>query len=275
MTATTSHAPEEPADHRLVTQGWDSFTEIVDGRWVDRRPRRPEVARALLAETAVLPRVAAYLPLEVPVPVVVEEEPLRVRHRLVPGLPADPLRLTAADGEQFGRFLRALHRTPPMVYAGTGILTAEQARTDLERFLDECTQRVLPLVDACLREAAAALLEGARRPTAVTLVHADLGPGHLLADGRGRLTGVIDWSDALVGDPARDLAWALNGCAAPFADAVATSYGASPEQTERALVWHRLGPWYEAHWGVSGGPDGLRDSGLAGIESRLSAPPAR
>ncbi len=32
-----------------------------------------------------MPRLAPLLPLEVPVPVVLEESPLRVRHRLVPG----------------------------------------------------------------------------------------------------------------------------------------------------------------------------------------------
>lgn len=46
----------------------------------------------------------------------------------------------------------------------------------------------------------------------------DLGPGHLLAQD-GALTGVIDFGDAHIGDPAVDLAWALNGTSPAFAEA--------------------------------------------------------
>ncbi|MFC6847283.1 phosphotransferase [Streptomyces caelestis] len=53
---------------------------------------------------------------------------------------------------------------------------------------------------------------------AEALVHGDLGPGHLLAQD-GALTGVIDFGDAHIGDPAVDLAWALNGTSPAFAEA--------------------------------------------------------
>ena len=48
---------------------------------------------------------------------------------------------------------------------------------------------------------AAALVD--RTPQAV-LVHGDLRADHVLVDADGRPTGVIDWSDAVVGDPAYD-----------------------------------------------------------------------
>ena len=58
----------------------------------------------------------------------------------------------------------------------------------------------------------------------------------------GRLAGVIDWGDARVGDPALDYAWALNG---PFAD-----WDVDPDLRRRARFYHRLAPWYEAHYGL-------------------------
>ena len=117
------------ADRVEPEQGWDSHTTIVEGRWVDRVPQRPEVAQTLLAETRLMPRIAGRLPLAVPVPVVVEDSPLRVRHPIVLGEPCEPPRLTAADGEAVGAFLRALHDTPRELYADTGVPDAARPAT--------------------------------------------------------------------------------------------------------------------------------------------------
>lgn len=55
--------------------GWDSRARIVDGRWLERRPRRPEVETRLMQETRLLPWLAPQLPARVPVPVVVTRHP--------------------------------------------------------------------------------------------------------------------------------------------------------------------------------------------------------
>jgi len=69
----------------VIEAGWDSRAFVIDGRWLDREPRRPAVAARLMAETTLLPWLAPQLPLQVPVPHVAVRAPLRVRHRLVPG----------------------------------------------------------------------------------------------------------------------------------------------------------------------------------------------
>jgi aminoglycoside phosphotransferase (APT) family kinase protein len=92
------------------------------------------------------------------------------------------------------------------------------------------------------------------------LVHADLGPAHLLVRD-GRLAGVIDWSDVRVGDPAIDYAWVLNG---PFGD-----WDVDPDLRRRARFYHRLGPWYEAHYGLFTSQPAHVERGLAGIGERL------
>ncbi|WP_158849772.1 phosphotransferase [Saccharothrix deserti] len=88
--------------------GWDSLARLVDGRWVERRPRRPDVVEQLRRETRLMPWLAPRLPLPVPVPEVVSEEPFVVRHVLVPG---EPLEIPE-HGHQLGLFLRALHDCP-------------------------------------------------------------------------------------------------------------------------------------------------------------------
>src|SRR5690606_16070564 len=53
------------------------------------------------------------------------------------------------------------------------------------------------------------LFRSPARPAVAVLCHNDLGAGHLLVDGEPPavvVTGVIDWGDAALGDPAVDLA---------------------------------------------------------------------
>jgi aminoglycoside phosphotransferase (APT) family kinase protein len=72
---------------------------------------------------------------------------------------------------------------------------------------------------------------------------------------------VIDWGDARVGDPALDYAWLLNG---PFAH-----WDVDSDLRRRARFYHRLGPWYEAHYGLFTDKPAHVERGLAGIRDRL------
>jgi aminoglycoside phosphotransferase (APT) family kinase protein/ADP-ribose pyrophosphatase YjhB (NUDIX family) len=259
---------ERAAERTEPTQGWDSIATIVEGQWLEREPRFGDVARPLRSETLLLPAIAPLLPLTIPAPEVVDEKPFRIRHILVPGEPATHVELTADDGRTMGGFLRALHDIPREVYAAAGIDDELKARAELMATLDKMLHRVLPLLPAEHQDAGKALLIQVAAHSPVTLVHGDLGPAHLLSQD-GELTGVIDWTDARIGDPALDLAWVLYGSPEPFAEAVATTYGVTDEELSRGLAWHRLGPWYEVLWGQTGGDREYVDSGLAGVLDRL------
>jgi aminoglycoside phosphotransferase (APT) family kinase protein len=100
------------------------------------------------------------------------------------------------------------------------------------------------------------------------LIHADLGPEHLLVR-EGRISGVIDWTDAEIGDPALDLCWLLNDAPEAVAEGVAEAYAVTPELRRRAHDWHRLGPWYGVHRGLLLGLPEDVESGLSGILARL------
>ncbi len=249
----------------VAVQGWDSHAEVVEGTWLDRTARRPEVARSLETEARLMPLLAGRLPLAVPVPTLLDTDPPRARHRLVPGTPIEPARLTADDGARVGAFLRALHDTPPDAWAGIGI-----AR-DADRLsaMDEMTAMVLPRLPAELRPTAEAVARRCREATHRTVLrHGDLGPEHLLVTG-GRVTGVIDWTDVALGDQALDLAWLVNRTPAPFADSLVASYGATPDELARGRDWNTLGPWWEVHHGLTGGGDEFVASGLEGARRRL------
>jgi aminoglycoside phosphotransferase (APT) family kinase protein len=248
--------------------GWDSDAVIVDGRYIERAPRRQEVRRGLEQECRILPVIAPLLPLAVPVPVEVRADgagPWRVRHEMVPGGAAVVEHLTAADGRNVGAFLRVLHDLP-LADLGLDIGPDDRFPQTIARMRDE----VLPLLEPAQRPAGAELLDRVTSITASVLAHRDLGPEHVLvAD--GSVSGVIDWTDAALDDPAIDLSWTVHGTPARFRDGLVAAYGPSPTELRRSLDWHRISPWHEVLWGMDeGGPAYIR-SGLDGIRHRLRA----
>ena len=236
-----------------IDDGWDYKVLILDGGWVLRIPRHRLALEELEKEIELLSAIADRLPVEVPRFAHVSREPRFVVYPLIRGS-----RFSDEDPQGVRAFLDALHAISPD--------EAPAPRPDwLETYrgqADEFRRVVLPLLDPGERARGEALLAEVETLTgfAPALTHSDLGPEHLLVD-EGRLVGVIDWGDARIGDPALDYAWLLN---VPFPD-----WEVDEELRRRALVYHRLGPWFEVHYGVfTEQPDWVR-SGLAGIRSRL------
>ena len=225
-----------------ITQGWDSHAWI-EGPWIHRSPRRAAVRPRLLAEATLLPWLAPQLPLPVPVPETTEDG---VRHLMLPGAPLEDG--STAIGRELGAFLKALHAVDPADAVAHGAQDAVTAFAAKATFLAECRERVVPLLPAD-RHAPAEELLARVAEVRTSLVHCDFGPDHILVTD-GRITGVIDWTDAEIGDPALDLSWPLIGAPAAIAEGVAEAYEPAPELRERALDWCRLAPWYGVHRGL-------------------------
>lgn len=227
-------------DRAELAAGPNHLTTVVEGRWVDRTPRRDDRAARLVAETRLLPSIAHRLPLAVPLPVVVEHDPLVVRHGLVKGAACVPSDLTSDDGREVGRFLRALHDLPEP--AGVGIRDAADDRRTRHRLVAELRSVTLPLLPASVLAGADRLLDAVQTVEAQRLCHGALVGEHLLVR-RSRVSGVIGWGDARVTDPALDLAWPLEGTNDRFARHVATGYRITREEAARAARWYALMPW--------------------------------
>jgi aminoglycoside phosphotransferase (APT) family kinase protein len=258
-------------DVRIVEDGWDSLVLDVDGEWIFRFPRRPEVEQWMEREIALLPELAGTLPVAVPhFELVARNGVVCVGYRKLGGVPASA-NIGERAGEDLGRFLSALHRFPVERARALGLSYVDPAawRERLGGLCDDFRRRVFPLLssDECRR----ADTVFARVPAldfVPVLVHADLGPEHVLCR-NDRVVGVIDWSDARVGDAALDFAWCLNGTPWKAADAVARTYRVEDDVRERSLFYHRLGPWYEVVYGLETGEDRFVASGLEGIRARL------
>jgi aminoglycoside phosphotransferase (APT) family kinase protein len=244
---------------REIQEGWDSLVLDVDGEWIVRVPRRAEVREWMAKEVRLLAELAPALPVPVPGFEVVEDagDVFFVAYRKLPGEPVGDPPVSLAP--ELGRFLAALHGFQPS-------FELPRYRDPVERFRRE----VLPLLERDERRRAEAMFEPCMSSPAFVLLHADLGPSHILHDGPS-LTGVIDWSDASLGDPALDFAWLLNGTSEPFAEALLDAYTREPDPGlhERALFYHRLGPWHEVLHGLEQDRPELVESGLAGLRGRL------
>jgi aminoglycoside phosphotransferase (APT) family kinase protein len=272
----------EAANVVRVEDGWDSSVFEVNREWIVRVPRREEVRGWMRKEAVLLPLLAPALPVPVPRFEVLEDGPIFfVAYRKLEGQPLDPEAARGAHGSalaaQLGGFLAALHTFPRVSAVRAGLADVDaSAWLEQQRGLAErCESQVMPLLDADERRRAQAVFteffsswDGSLE---LVLVHADLGPAHILRRG-STVSGVIDWSDARLGDPALDLAWLLYGTGTPFADGLLGAYASAETNTalrRRALFYHRLGPWHEVLYGLETGRPELVASGLAGTRERL------
>ena len=236
-----------------IDEGYDFEIAIVDDEWVFRFPRRSGVEHALEVEIVLLPALAPALPVAVPSFEHISHEPLFVGYRVIRGEP-----LVDEDADGVRSFLEALHAFDP---SGVPLEHPDW----VEAYRSQCAEferLVLPHLDEDRHAAAKRLFADAETLVGFTpvLLHADLGPEHLLVRD-GRLAGVIDWGDARLGDPALDYAWLLTG---PFAD-----WDVDLDLRRRARFYHRLAPWYEAHYGLFTNQPSHVERGMEGIRDRL------
>lgn len=238
---------------REIEVGYDFEVAIVDDEWVFRFPRHPGVEEALQLELVLLPALAPSLPVQVPSFEYVSHDPLFVGYRLIRGEP-----LVDEDGEGARAFLETLHAFDTSGIPVEPLDWVETYRVQCAEF----ERLVFPLLDGDRRARARCLFGDAETLVGFepALLHGDLCPEHLLVRD-GRLEGVIDWADTRIGDPALDYAWLLNG---PFAD-----WEVDADLRRRARVYHRLAPWYEAHYGVFTHQAANVERGLTGIDDRL------
>jgi aminoglycoside phosphotransferase (APT) family kinase protein len=193
--------------------GLDNVAFEVNGELIVRLSQEDDLARrgaAISREAQLLALVAELSTLPVPEPVFTDVVAGAIAYRKLPGQPLlgisvqDPVRLAP----QLGEFLSHLHqvaleRVAALVerddYPLAGWLReASSTYQEIARQLPTRSQRIIEdfLNDSTPPE-----------PDAAVFCHNDLGAEHILVDDGARsITGVIDWSDAAIADPAHDLA---------------------------------------------------------------------
>ncbi|MEV5497122.1 phosphotransferase [Nonomuraea fuscirosea] len=265
---------------RRLGTGLDNYVSEVNDELLVRRSRVSE-PRKTRQEVARLAAVRELSPLPVPEVVFSDEESGTIAYRKLAGTPlnlleGDPgLRPRELAGP-LGGFLSAIHGAeparmeelaPPDAYPLPTLLQdAELDYRDVERHVPE-HQR--PLVERFLRQHPPA------EPGPPRFCHNDLGAEHLLVDADGvTITGVIDWTDAAITDPAHDFALIYRDLGPEVFELTVAHYEFEVTEEDRArILFHaRCALIEDLAYGVSIGPRHYAEAALAHLPRTFASP---
>ena len=220
----------------LLGEGYDFQVFEVGATWAFRFPKREQVSVKLDMESRLLPDLADWLSLPVPrYECLAQSNSGRpfAQYRKLPGVPGDVVDVVDRDAvaRQLGLFLTELHAYPVDKARDAGVpeetnLVAGWRVRSLER-LDRIAQSAvdLPELRSYLEDESPSPFEGLPR-----LVHNDLWAEHVLIDARtGSVSGIIDWGDAVVSDPAVDFACLFAWYGERWLGRVLDSYSGGPD----------------------------------------------
>ncbi|WP_437490573.1 macrolide 2'-phosphotransferase [Sorangium sp. So ce1014] len=243
--------------------------------WVVRTPRRRAVVESARVEARVLALVREHLPVAVPdwrvhtdqviayprlgdVPAVSVDPEAGVRWNRV-----DPAAPSAAFIASMAEALAALQRVGAAAIeaAGVPMKSIDDARQLHALAMDE-TRAALAPPDVLWARWQRWLANDAVWPRHLALVHGDLHPGHMLLDEGGRLTGILDWTEAHLGDPSIDFALFVGAFGKAALDECIARFEAAGGATWPGLAVHALERWaafpaLAAKWGVESGNEGV------------------
>lgn len=220
-------------------------------------------------EARLLTAVGNLSPLPVPVPRFTDAGCLAY-----PKLPGVPL-LDAAgvDGvpvaAALGGLLAALHAAP-VERMGKLVAADDLPMDEWRREARETYASVSAHVPSAYRRRIESFLETSPPddPDALAFSHNDLGIEHVLVDPpTGTVTGVIDWSDAAIVDPAFDFGLVHRDLGPAALEAALAAYGTAPDGLRaRAVFYARCTVFEDLAYGLETGRERYVAKSLVGLE---------
>jgi aminoglycoside 2''-phosphotransferase len=261
-------APPQP-----ILGGWSFWTFRV-GDLIVRFPVTDGDARGLEREFRLLPELGPRLPVAVPHYELTGEWGDRP-FGAYPALPGSGLdeqrgRLSARSGlyADLAHALRALHSFPlerAAILLGTD-------RPDDAPFWEAVHRDALPLLGREVRDVAEKLISRHARAggeAREALVHNDLGLVHVFSAGP-RITGIIDWTDACIGDPAKDFVGVLAIAGWATVRRMLRDYGMANAGFEERLGFYTwVAPLHDILYGVATNQREYVTAGRDGVEIRM------
>ncbi len=275
------------AEASFLAQGWDAWVYLVGGAAI-KVPKRPDVVERIERERRLLPELAPTLPLPVPAMEFCSDDGPNGQpfagHTLVPGdaigkLPPGP---HPGAGRAIGEFLRALHSFPVerAEALGVQVLDGDAWRKDRIKLYEDIVERVFPLLSPDQRSRVGRAFEAylddpGNFDFTPALTHADFDDAHVLADpATGVVTGVIDFGDTDIGDPAGDFNTLLHGDLGRVlgekevaAALNAAGFVVTPAIERRLAFGRYLWPFHEVLYGTQSGLQEHIEKGLRALGS--------
>ncbi|MEU6580294.1 phosphotransferase [Nocardia sp. NPDC046763] len=265
---------------RILGEGQDNTSYEINGELIlrfskqDNSDRRAEL---VLGEARLLTAIATISPVPVPTLVFVAPESgclayPKLGGRPIIDLPSD-LRIThtATIAATVGEVLSALHTMPEQV----GDLVEIDVQP-MQAWLAEAADTYADLttaIPASHRRAAEAFLAAPPPPECGHTVfsHNDLGIEHILFDPRvARVTGIIDWSDAALVDPAYDFGLLYRDLGSTALDIAVDTYRTRIPQSEeihaRAQFYARCSVFEDLAYALRTGHTTYLDKSLDSLQ---------
>lgn len=201
--------------HEVIQSGWDNIVLKVNGTHIFRFTRRQNVVKQFSKELTILPILLQHLELSVPQPEFIQTGdtmPHFMGYRMIPGEPLYPdivRRNTQQAVSVISQFLLELQSIPIEKLRTTIPFTsAEMWRDDYTLLHIQVKEKVYPLINSETQSTISDtfnefLVEKQNFMFQPVVVHRDLSNEHILQVSE-KITGVIDWGDACLGDPAFD-----------------------------------------------------------------------
>lgn len=197
-------------DFRVVTA-----VDRLGMHWVLRIPRRPDVVKKIEREARALSLLRPRLPFAIPDWRIVSAE--LVAYPKLNDLTA--IHVDAATSEltwnidqnsdtfvmTLGRSLAALHEVPmhDAIQGGLSVSTPGEMRGQIARDIDQIKD-AFDIHPDLERRWRVWLDDDDSWPNRSVVVHGDLYAGHILVNEKSEITGMIDWTEAEIGDPSVD-----------------------------------------------------------------------
>lgn len=239
--------------YRRVQDGADHVVFVLDGEYVFRFTRGNELDDIVnvVRERVVLDVIAPRLSLPIPRYTFVPAEPDYAGYRIIAGTRLSPWRFRRLSRQRrreaardLGQFLGELHEIPVDEMKRLGIseetsIVPEDELRRLKQSLDDPSSRVDDTSRATcqrwLEEVGAASFD-----CDPTFVHDDFWHKHIYHDpDSGSISGIIDWGDVCIKDPAKDF-YGLWTYGESFVDDVLSHYRpANDELQSRSLLHYK------------------------------------
>ncbi|WP_406596072.1 macrolide 2'-phosphotransferase MphK [Bacillus subtilis] len=185
--------------------------------WVLRKPRRSDVVERASAEGRTLAFLRANLTADVPDWRI--HTPELIAYPMLKGTPAAGIDLEQKQyvwnmdhqppSDHFiltiAEILAELHGVNPADagQSGINVMSPEEVRRNTAESMDDVKNK-LGVSEQLWQRWQAWINDDAYWPGFSSLIHGDLHPPHILIDQNGRVTGLLDWTEAKVADPAKD-----------------------------------------------------------------------
>ena len=264
---------------RSLDHGQNNDILILNDELIFRFPRYPNMLASLSKEIAVLRHIAGRTDLQVPNPEYANTEiagPHKafVGYRMIPGAPLWPESLARFGDKTLERvasqltgFLSQLH--------DDGLSKVELPIADTNDELSNLYLRIREKLFPCVSQGTrdrirshfeSHLSRGDFLDSKPALRHGDFGPSNILFDETtATVTGIIDFGNSGLGDPAYDFAGLLSGYGDSFLNRCFAIFPEARDYAERIHFYRGIFALMEALFGIENGDQEAFRNGMKGI----------